>query len=380
MTRRLITLIAATGLIAGAFGMLVATRSLAASEQDGEEENSDTTRRAALAIAAATTGDLTESVEEIGTISGGETWPAPIDAQGIVTDRHEKGTVIEPGDALIWIGGRPVTLARGDTPMYRELSLTRDRDNKRLQGDDVAQLQQFLIDAGFDDKGRLEADGEFGVSTRRAVLDWQKATGLERTGSVDRTQLVFGPTALRLADEPRIGAPFSELTVGQPERTVTAALEPEQRNFVEVDDTVDLDPGAGTTITGRVTEIETVVGDSGNRVVRVRIAPDTPLDPGIERVTVTVTRTVATDATIIPVLAVLALSGGGYGVEVVTDGTAGTTELRSIEIVDVVDDLAAVTGDVDPGDELVVPTEIGGGRHNDDQIDEDTVDQSGEGS
>ncbi len=380
MTRRLVALITATGLVVVAFGVIAATRSLdAAAEQDDGVPNSDTTPTD-LATVAAITGDLTESVEEIGTISGGDTWPAPIDAQGIVTDRHEKGTVVEPGETLIWIDGRPVTLARGDTPMYRVLSLTRDRDNKRLQGEDVTQLQQFLIAAGFDDKGRLEADGEFGVSTRRAVLDWQKATGLERTGSVDRTQLVFGPTALRLADEPRIGSPFSELTVGAPERTVTTALEPEQRNFVEVADTVDLDPGSGTTITGRITEIETVVGDSGSREVRVRIAPDTPLDPEIERVTVTVTRTVATDATIIPVLAVLALSGGGYGVEVVTDGTTGTTELRPIELVDVVDDLAAVTGDVDPGDELVVPTEIGGSSNNDDQIDGDTDEQSGEGS
>ena len=54
-------------------------------------------------------------------------------------------------------------------PMYRDLRL----ESPRLEGYDVAQLQQFLITLGFDDDGAMTADGVFGTTTRNAVRDWQ---------------------------------------------------------------------------------------------------------------------------------------------------------------------------------------------------------------
>ena len=366
--RRTVVIAAATviGLTVGVPAVSSAVAGSQATAGTGDETRADGAS-APVTTVEATRGDLTESVEAVGTVSNGDPWPAPIASQGVVTRRHEKGTVVRPGETLIWVAGRPVTLARGETPMYRELSLTRDRDNKRLQGEDVTQLQTFLLDAGFDDKGRLTADGEFGVSTRRAVLDWQKANGLDRTGAVDRSQLVFHPTALRIADEPRVGAEFTELMVGSPDQHVTASLDTKHLGFVDVGTEVELDLGADETVTGRITEAETAVGDDGIRKVRVRITPETTIAPGVERVTVTATRTAAADATIIPVLAILALGGGGYGVEIVADGTGdgtagGATELRPIELLSVADDLAAVTGDVEPGDRLAVPAAIGGGE------------------
>jgi lysozyme len=58
-----------------------------------------------------------------------------------------------------------------------------------VQGDDVRQLQQALIAAGFD----IEADGIFGKGTDRAVREFQQRKGLTVDGIVgDATRRVLG--------------------------------------------------------------------------------------------------------------------------------------------------------------------------------------------
>ena len=153
-------------------------------------------------------GELVETKEEVGTVDHGEAWPAPIEGDGIVTARHDKGTVVGFGDPLVWIDNKPITLVEGDTPLYRTLELVGTSTSKHLEGGDVRQLQRFLSNEGFDDSGRMEVDGIFGRSTRNSLKAWQKESGLEVTGRVDRTQMVFHPTELRVDAAPRIGARF----------------------------------------------------------------------------------------------------------------------------------------------------------------------------
>ncbi|MGH1488857.1 MAG: peptidoglycan-binding protein [Acidimicrobiales bacterium] len=298
-------------------------------------------------------GDLVQEKEQAGSVSFGEPWAAPIDAQGIVTKRHDKGTVVQPGETLIWLDNKPVTLAAGDTPLYRSLQLQGTKKSKHMTGDDVRQLQEFLLGQEIDDKGRLEADGIFGVSTKRAVKAWQKTQGLEETGTIDRSQLVYHPTAIRIDGEPRVGVSFIELEVTEGAQEVKAQFDSKSRPFLPVGGTVDLETG-DETIQGTIKSVESTFGDDGSQKLEAVIDASKPLPTGVERVNVVATRTVAKDALNVPVRAVLALAGGGYGLEVET--SAGL-ELRAVELGEIVDDLAEITGDFAEGDQVVVPND-----------------------
>lgn len=297
--------------------------------------------------------DLTDTTDTTGTVGFGSQWQAPIDAEGIVTKRHDKGTIVEPGDELIRIGDKPVTLAQGSAPMYRTLELVGTSKSKHLQGDDVRQLQEFLLSKGHDDSGRMEADGIFGKATRNAVKAWQKEVGLEQTGSVNRSQLVFHDGSLRIDDEPRVGSSFSGLQVTEGTPRITAEVDAKQRAFVTEGATVSLDPDDAA-IRGTVTKVENGVNDSGDQVVKFTVEAGTPLPDGTEKVKIRATRTLASDVTVVPVRAVVALAGGGYGLEVTT---SSGTELRRVELGAIVEDLVEVTGDVAEGDEVIVPND-----------------------
>jgi hypothetical protein len=56
----------------------------------------------------------------------------------------------------------------------------------------------------------------------------------------------------------------------------------------------------------------------------------------------------------VPVEAVLALSEGGYAIEVV-DGEGGATHLVGVELGVFADGMVEIVGDVDAGAEVVVP-------------------------
>jgi peptidoglycan hydrolase-like protein with peptidoglycan-binding domain len=144
-------------------------------------------------------------------------------AVGIVTSvAIEPGVVVAAGDTLYFVHLRPVVIAVGATPMFRDL-------DQGSEGPDVAQLQALLVDLGFMEG---EAEGVFEASTRRAVEDWQESLGLDGTGSVrigdvmfveglprpvvpgeavvSGRQLVGGEEALRLLPEgPRFWIPLS---------------------------------------------------------------------------------------------------------------------------------------------------------------------------
>ena len=61
----------------------------------------------------------------------------------------------------------------------------------------------------------------------------------------------------------------------------------------------------------------------------------------------------ADDVLAVPVEALLALAGGGYALEV-SDG-AEATHLVRVELGVFADDLVAVSGDIEAGDQVVVP-------------------------
>jgi hypothetical protein len=266
----------------------------------------------------------------------------------VVTASHPEGTIVDFGEKLIEVGGEPVFLAESDIPMYRELALTGDH----MDGEDVAQLQRFLLAAGFDDDGRLEVDGDFGPSTLRAVKDWQEAVGLDETGRVDGSQIVFSPTQLRVESLARVGTAFEILEVTEAASTVTVAISSSERSQLPRGGEVSVELADGTTLTGTVADHERVVGDDGSTSWRAVIDVDGTLDGDETSVLVYSTVVDATDVLVVPTSALLAVAEGGFAVEVV-DGD--DTRLVPVEVGKVVGARAEITGDIEPGEMVVVP-------------------------
>lgn len=294
-------------------------------------------------------GDLATEYDFTGHVGFGESWRLPLSAEGVVTASQPEGTVVDFGDVLVEIAGKPVSLAEGAVPMYRELALA----GSHMKGEDVAQLQRFLLAAGFDDDGRLEVDGDFGPSTRRAVEDWQEAVGLDDTGQIYPSQVVFSPTRLRISSTARVGATFEALEVTESTPTVTVDLDNSERAQLPLDGEVTVELADGTTLDGTVANHERIVADDGSTSWQAVI--DVDGDIAGEETSVLVYSTVvdAFNVLIVPASALLAVAEGGFAVEVVEDGQ---TRVVPVEVGKVVDAQAEITGDVEPGDMVVVPS------------------------
>jgi peptidoglycan hydrolase-like protein with peptidoglycan-binding domain len=295
--------------------------------------------------------DLVEVAELDGSVSHGEAWPLAVAPGGIVTWAPEAGTVVRPGEVVVRVDEQPVHLAEGDVPMYRELGMA----SPRLEGPDVTQLQRFLSAAGFDDEGQMEVDGVFGWATARALEDWQEAVGLPETGRIGRSRLVFAPASIRVDETLRVGTELGELPVTEAQPTVTAAVSSAQSSYVVEGATAEIVTDAAT-VPGTVTAVEEVDDGAGGSSTVATIEPDGDMgDVGEtgDEVDVIVRHEVAGEVLAVPARALLALAEGGWAVEVI--GTDGTTGLVGVELGEVVDGMAEITGDVAAGDQVVVP-------------------------
>ena len=103
------------------------------------------------------------------------TLPAsPLKATGGTVDRTVtvapvRGTVVAEGDLLMAVGGRPVLVLGGSTPMYRDVV-------PGTSGADVVELQAALARLGF---LRGKQSGTIDAATESAIRAWYSAHGYE---------------------------------------------------------------------------------------------------------------------------------------------------------------------------------------------------------
>lgn len=141
---------------------------------------------------------------------------------------------VEQGSAIYDVAGTPVRVVEGEVPFYRDLA-------RNLEGGDVAQLQQALIDLG-----HLEgsADGDFGWRTERAVKAWQKELGQPQSGTVPLGEVVAVdrlPTVVQLGESIVRGA-----TLGGGEESVLAPTGEQQFVLVVTQDQARMIPAEAT--------------------------------------------------------------------------------------------------------------------------------------
>jgi peptidoglycan hydrolase-like protein with peptidoglycan-binding domain len=244
---------------------------------------------------------------------------------GTVTGLPEQGRVVNRGETLYRVDDAPVVLFYGSLPGYRPLS-TGDT------GTDVRQVEENLAALGYTG---FTVDDSFTAGTATAVRAWQKASGLDQTGTVELGRIVFRPAAVRVDSvEAALGqAANPGLTVLHTSGTshvvsVTADLADQALLKSGTAATIVLPDGrrVAATITEAWTVIEAGQGNGSptTKVEAVLTPTDESTIAGLGQLSVDAvfTRAERKDVLTVPVAALVVLREGGYGVEVIDGETS----------------------------------------------------------
>ncbi|MGW2111070.1 peptidoglycan-binding protein [Streptomyces sp. NPDC001948] len=332
------------------------------------ERGESTTRQAPVAhdVVAVEKGSLSTGIQAGGALSFDKPTPVVATGRGTLTALPTVGTVIRTGGRLYEVDGQPVVLLKGARPMWRDLG------PKVSDGADVEQLKRNLIGLGHAEGLGLEADQKFTPGTTTAVKRWQKALGVPQTGTVTLGSMVMLPQ--RTVRVQHVGAQLgtavgtaSVLTVTSTDLVATVQPAENQLSRFKPNGKVTVKLADGGTVNGRIRSLirggangeeggsggGNGDGGSGKTTVTVALdAQDLARKSGPSSVVVSVVGDSVNDALIVPVTALLALDGGGYGVKV-ADGSAA--RLVTVRLGLVADAKAQISGDIRAGDQVVVP-------------------------
>ncbi|MFF2198263.1 peptidoglycan-binding protein [Streptomyces sp. NPDC058157] len=285
--------------------------------------------------------DLSSGLTVEGTLGYAQERRLGAPGPGVLTWTAGAGTAVERDGRLYEIGGRPVRLMYGTTPMYRALK-TGDK------GEDVKQLKRNLVALGHG-TGLDPDDATFTAGTATAVKRWQKAHKAPETGEVGKEDIAFasGPQRVQrndsqVGDEPGPAKPV--LTVTGTQRMVRFQLDAAKAGTVKSGDLVTVTLPGGGTATGKVDSVGSTAnpdgegngsggsggggggggaGGNGKPKVQVTVTLDDDAQakgPDQAPVSVRLTGETGKGVLSVPVNALLALAGGGFGVQVVENG------------------------------------------------------------
>jgi hypothetical protein len=281
------------------------------------------------------------------------------------------GRVIRQDQRVYAVSDEPVPLLYGSIPAYRAFYVGMPN------GGDVGELTRDLIALGYGN-GLAQSD-HYSLATAAAVQRWQKARGLPLTGQILLGEVVFEPGPIRVTSvTPSVGASIAGggggggagssggsagggtvLTATGTTPVVTVDLGVFQEYLVKPGDAVSVVmPDGTTTVGGHVETVGTVAtcpggggtgtgsgsgsgsagqspcssagsngsaGSNSSPTVSVTITLDaTPPGASLDQAPVNVNITTQTVSNVlaVPVNALLALQGGGFGVDVVSGSGA----------------------------------------------------------
>ncbi|MFE7183365.1 peptidoglycan-binding protein [Streptomyces erythrochromogenes] len=289
-------------------------------------------------------GDLSSGLQIEGTLGYAQERKLNAGGAGVLTWVAGEGSAVERDGKLYEVNGRPVRLLYGATPMYRQLKAGD-------KGEDVKQLKRNLLALGYG-TGLDPEDPLFTAGTTTAVKRWQKAHKAAETGEVGKEDVAFasGPQRVRgkdaaVGDEAAPGKPV--LTVTGTERIVRFQLDAAKASAAKAGEPVTVRLPGGGSATGKIDSVGAPAPDGGGSgsggpgaggggggsggggdkkaKVEVVVTLDKPAEitaPDQSPVTVALTGETRKGVLSVPVNALLALAGGGFGVQVVEDGRA----------------------------------------------------------
>jgi peptidoglycan hydrolase-like protein with peptidoglycan-binding domain len=283
------------------------------------------------ATAPITRGDVIDTESVNGRLTYPNSRSITAGGSGVVTQTPVAGGTISQGQALYKVANRPVVLMYGMLPLYRELS------DGVSDGPDVKQLEADLKALGY---GDFVVDDHFSAVTARAVEDWQDDQGLQKTGRIDASQLVFETGAVRIGDvSAQVG---QQLAPGKPVLTVTDSrpavhinLDAGKQSLAKTGEAVKVELPNGNTASGQISSVGTVAkttgsGDNQTSTIDVDITLSGDNTGGLDQAPVTVDMESARASNVlsVPIEALLGLREGGFGVEVVEGGTSRIVPVR----------------------------------------------------
>ncbi|MGH3150217.1 MAG: peptidoglycan-binding protein [Streptosporangiaceae bacterium] len=346
--RQVVAVAAIAGAVVG--GVVAGAVAVAAGRGDNSTASSsgDSSQ---VATAAVVRTELTNTVQVGGSIGyDGSYTVAALHGGGVYTWLPEPGAVIKQGQPLYSVGDVPVPLLYGSLPAYRQF------DVGMSDGADVGQLTRDLIALGYGDG--LTQSNHYSSATAAAVQRWQKALGLQVTGEIPLGEAVFEPGPIRVTSvAPSVGTSAgggTVLTATSTTPIVVVDLDVSEEYLVKPGDAVTVVlPNGTSTAGGHIETVGTVAscpggdgvgaggggsgsadqspcessgsGNSSTPTVTVTITLDgTPPGATFDQAPVNVNITTQTVDSVlaVPVNALLALQGGGYGVDVVTGKTS----------------------------------------------------------
>ena len=295
------------------------------------------------ATAEVTRTTLVDTRTVAGTLGFGD--PAPLIATkvGTLTWIAPVGSTVERGDPLFRIDERPVVALYGPVPMYRTLRVGAAGAGK---GADVQELQENLVALGYPG---LTLDRTYTAATAEAVRAWQADLGLTATGILEPGQVVFIPGAVRIAEHAaRVGDLVGERGVPVLSYTGTSRLVSVQLKVADQALAIE-----GRKVTVRVPDQESVDGSISEvgSVVTAETGPAQTAQSAASEARIEVTVTLEGQNTLgsldaapvdvdfvsderknvltVPVAALLALTQGGFGVEIVDGQTTRIVAVKA---------------------------------------------------
>jgi peptidoglycan hydrolase-like protein with peptidoglycan-binding domain len=315
--------------------------------------------------------NLATSVLTEGTVGYAPSDPVVNRLAGTYTELPTAGTIINPGHVLYRVDDLPVVLMTGSVPGWRPFG------PGMTDGPDVSELQASLLALG-DASGLLDTPtGHFDTATADAVERWQRAEGLAVDGQIGLGELVFLPGPVLVgapADAPGdpAGPGDTPFAVTTSSRVVTVPLNPNLPN-VTVGEHVGIVLPTNKTTPGTITSIGPVPAASGQSsgggsggggqsgggsqsAIAATVTPNNPAATGTQAgvpVQVSLTSQAVSHVLAVPIAALLALAGGGYGVEVVEP--SGAHRLVGVTTGLFTGTRVAITGsDIRAGEKVVV--------------------------
>jgi peptidoglycan hydrolase-like protein with peptidoglycan-binding domain len=276
----------------------------------------------ALATAPVTRATLTQTQQVNGTLGYGTPIRVTARGTGTITWLPALGTVVNRGESLYQVDNRPVSLFYGDRPFYRSL-------HAGDSGDDVKEVEQNLAALGY---SGLTVDTTYTAATATAVRKWQKDHSLTSTGAFDPAEVVLASGALRIASlDVQRGDPANGqvLSYSGTTRVVQVALDAALQDLAKKGSTATVTLPNGKSVDGTVATVGSVAtaghqpGDPATIDVTVTVADQSGLGT-LDQAPVTVTLVSASVESVltVPVAALVALTEGGTGVQVVTGSTS----------------------------------------------------------
>ena len=312
-----------------------------------------------ISTATITRGTLVEVANVSGTLGYGPEHPVESRLSGTVTALAAVGSTVVRGKALFRIDDKPVILLYGGLPAYRDLTAGHPAPTPdptggagtpgsgppgpgtggggasdpaaavpASKGADVKEFEENLKALGY---SGFTVDDAFTEQTAQAVRRWQKDLGLDPTGVVELGRVIYASGPVRVAQQtasPGAVATGPVLTCTGTTRLVTADVPVRQEALAKVNTNVTIVLPSGDEVPGTVRSVAGPPADQAAQgqepTVSAIVSADDPaavdgLDDGPAQVRFKVQQ--RTNVLMVPVGALLALAEGGYGLEIIENGS-----------------------------------------------------------